>query len=181
GSSGFPSAFGNVRDGKEAKEQERLGAGVTRDVLFARRHQERIAGLERKFAAIGECRADAGQNVNTFFELVMLVRATRSFARLRDRNLGKAQRDTARAPFAGDDFQRFAAGKTELLGLGLRKHASHQRALLNVFISAMPPRSSSSGANISVDFAAMEMVAQLDELRGGIAEIKTEKIGRAHV
>src|SRR5437879_2515665 len=100
--------------------------------------------------------ADAGQNVNTFFELVMLVRATRSFARLRDRNLGKAQRDTARAPFAGDDFQRFAAGKTELLGLGLRKHASHQRALLNVFISAMPPRSSSSCANISVDFAAME-------------------------
>ena len=46
-------AFGDFRDGKEAQQHQRFGAGVARDVFFAGRHQQGVAGLYRIIAAVG--------------------------------------------------------------------------------------------------------------------------------
>ena len=152
---GLHGTFGDIGDGEKAQEKERFVAGVAGHVLLAGRDQESIARLERVFATVSESRAFAGQDIDAFFMVGMLMTAAERFAGLGHGNLSEPQRDTERAFLTRDDLQRFATGKSKFLGLRLGENARHQRTLLHGLISATPHWSLSSCLKISADCLAM--------------------------
>ena len=130
---------GDIRNGKEAQQHQRLASRISRDVLFSRGNQQCVAGLQMEFAAVGKGGALPRQRVNAFLKIGMMMRHAERIAGLGHRNLHQPQRQAFRATFARNNLQRFASGKSKLLGLTLLEQSGHQRTLLTWRISAVPP------------------------------------------
>src|SRR5215217_4191753 len=118
-------AGGDVRDGKEAQKDQRLGSGIAGHVLFAGRDEYDVARLDRGLAALGYGRSLPRQHIETLLESIVEMRTARRVAGLRRRNLGNAEGD-AGADFATHRLERRAPGKPETLRLALLQQSCHQ-------------------------------------------------------
>ena len=115
--------------GKIGSSTKRLAAGVAGDVLFLRRHQHDVAGLDGELAALRERRAGALEHVDAFLVAVMAVRPAQWLALLRHRDFDDPEGD-ARADLARHHLEGAARpGSPSRLPLLLRDPPRHRVTL----------------------------------------------------